>query len=53
MARAQKTTLSLSILVVYPCLNQGEWVSSLVHSQHKLHSVMAGEAQNQRKINVT
>ena len=31
LATAWKPTLSLSILVVYPCLNQGEWVSPWKH----------------------
>ena len=38
LAIAWKPTFSSSILIVYPHLNQGEWVSSLVHSQHKLDS---------------
>ena len=49
LARARKPTLSSRIVVVYPRLNEGECVSTLVHSQHKLDSVMGGEAQSQRK----
>ena len=49
LAMAQKPTLNSSILVVYPHLNQGEWVSHLVHSQHKLEFVVGGGAQGQRK----
>ena len=33
-----------------PRLNQGEWVTPLVHSQHKLDSVVGGGAQGQWKI---
>ena len=35
LAIARKPNLSSSIVVAYPHLNQGEWVSPLVHSQHK------------------
>ena len=50
LATARKPTVNLSILVVYPRVNQGEWVTPLVHSQHKLDSVVGGGAQGQRKI---
>ena len=36
--------LSTSMLVAYSHLNQGEWVSPLVHSQHKLDSVVEHRA---------
>ena len=36
LATARKPTLSLSILVTYHRLNQDEWVSPLVPSQHVL-----------------
>ena len=46
LAMAWKSTPSLSILDMYPCLNQGEGISSLVYySQHKLASLMSGAAQ--------
>ena len=32
LATARKLTFSSSILVAYPCLNKGEWVSPLAHS---------------------
>ena len=35
---------------MYLRLNQGEWVSPLVYSQHKLDSVVSGGAQGHRKI---
>ena len=38
---------------MYPCLNQGEWVFSLVHSQHKLNSMVGVGVQGQQKINIT
>ena len=38
--------------LTYPHLNQGELVSSLVHCQNKLNSVVGGRAQGQRKINI-
>ena len=47
LATAQKPSLNSSILAVYPRLNQGEWVLPLVHSQHKLDSVVGGGAQGQ------
>ena len=50
LVTAQKPTFNSSILVAYPRLNQGEWISPLVHSQHKLDSVEGGEVQGQRKI---
>ena len=50
LATARKPTFNSSILVTYPRLNQGEWVTPLVHSQHKLDSVVAGGAQGQWKI---
>ena len=36
LATARKPTLNSSILVAYSRLNQSEWVSPLVHSQHDL-----------------
>ena len=45
-----KPTLSSSILVVYARLNQGEWVSPLANSQHKLDYLVGGGAETQRKI---
>ena len=50
LVMARKPTLSSSVLVVYPRLNQGEWVSPSVHSQHKLDSVVGGGLQGQWKI---
>ena len=50
MATARKPTLSSSILVAYPRLNQSERVFPLVHSQHKLDPVVDDGAQDQRKI---
>ena len=41
---AQNFALEISILVMYPCLNKGKWVSSLAYSQHKLDSVVGGGA---------
>ena len=41
-----------SQLVVYPHLNQGGWVSLLVHSQPKLDFVVGGGVQGQWKINI-
>ena len=35
LAEARNLTLVMSILVLYPRLSQGKWVSPLVHSQHK------------------
>ena len=37
-------------MAVYPRLNQGEWASPLVHSQHNMDSVVGGGAQDKRKI---
>ena len=42
LAMAQKPTPSSSILVVYPRLNQGEWVCSL-----------CGGALGQQRLNIT
>ena len=42
LATTWKPTLSSSILVEYPHLNQGKWVSPLVHSQHNLDSMVGG-----------
>ena len=50
LAMAWKPTLSLSILVVYPHLNQGEWISLLVHSWHKLDSMVGDGAKGQWNI---
>ena len=47
--KSAKPTLSSSILVMYPHLHQSEWVPPLVHSQHKLDSVVGGGAQGQQK----
>ena len=44
MPEAQNHTLCMSILVLYPCLSQEEWVSPLVYSQCKLDSVVGGWA---------
>ena len=44
LVEAQNLALNTSILVMYPHLEQGEWVSLLVHSQHKSDSVVGGEA---------
>ena len=44
LAEAQNLALYISMLVMYPCLNQGEWVSPLEHPQHKLDSVVGGGA---------
>ena len=33
--------------------NQGEWVSQLVHSKHKLDSIEDSRAQGQQKIDIT
>ena len=33
-------------MVVYPRLNQSEWVSLLVNSQNKMESVVGGGAQD-------
>ena len=51
-ATARKPALNLSILVVHSCLNQGEWVSSLVGSQQSWTPwwVVGGGAQGRRKI---
>ena len=49
LATVWKPTLSSNLLVVYSRFNQGEWVSQLVHSQHKLDYVVGGGAQGQRK----
>ena len=49
LATARKPTLNSSILVAYPRLNQGVWVTPLVHSQNKLNSVVGGGVQGQRK----
>ena len=38
---------------MYPRLNQGEWLSPLLHSLHKLDSVMGYWSQGQRKMNIT
>ena len=46
-------TPDLNILVVYPRLNQGEYISSLVHSKLKFVSEAGGEAQGQRKNKIT
>ena len=45
LATARKPTLNPSILVAYPRLNHGEWVTPLVYSQHKLDSSVEGGAQ--------
>ena len=50
---ALNSTSSLSILVLYPRLNQGEWVSSLVNSQHSFDSVVDGGVQNLWRTNIT
>ena len=50
LATAGKPPLNSSIVVVYPRLNQGEWITPLVHSQHKLHSVMGSRAEGRRKM---
>ena len=42
-------TPDVSIQVVYPYLNQGEWVPCLVNSQQKLDSMVDGRAQDQLK----
>ena len=44
LARAWSDTPSFNMLVVYPCLNLGEWASLLVNSQHKLDPMVGGEA---------
>ena len=44
LATARKPTLSPSIQVVYPCFNQGEWVTPLFYSQYKLDSVVERRA---------
>ena len=36
-------------MVVYPCLNQGKWVSPLIHFQQKLDSIVGGRAQDQQQ----
>ena len=41
---AEALNLNTIMLVMYPCLSQGEWVSSLVNSQYKSGSV--GEHRN-------
>ena len=47
LGMAQKLNLTLSILVVYPHLNLGEWVFSLVRSHCKLDSMVGGGTQGQ------
>ena len=42
LAMAQTPTLNSSILVAYHRLNQGNWVTLLVHSQHKFNLVGDG-----------
>ena len=49
LAKARKPILNSCILVAYPRLNQGEWVSPLVHSQHKFDTVLGGGAQGLQK----
>ena len=51
--RVQKPTPSSRILVVFPRLNQGEWIFPLVHTQHNLEFVMSGWIKDQWKINIT
>ena len=36
--------LDMSILVMNPCLSQGEWFSPQAYSQHKLNSVVGSGA---------
>ena len=50
LVTARKPTLDSSILVAYPPSHQGEWVTPLVHSQHKLDSKVGGGAQGPWKI---
>ena len=50
LAMARKPTLSSSILVAYPHLNKDKWAFPLVHSQHRLGSVVGGGAQGQQKL---
>ena len=53
LAEAQNLALNMSILVMYPHLNQSDWVSSLVHSQCKLDSIVGGGAKDQQITNYT
>ena len=53
LAEAQNLVLNVSILVMYPCLSQGKWVSPLVNFQHKFDSVVGGGALDQWKTNYT
>ena len=42
LAEPQNLALNMNILILYLRLNQSEWVSPLVHCQHKLGSVVDG-----------
>ena len=53
LAEAQNPILSSCTLFVYPCLNQGEWVSLLVNSQHKLESVMGDRTCKKQKLQMS
>ena len=44
LAEVRNLALNKSILVLYPRLSQGKWVSLLVHSLLKLDSVVGGGA---------
>ena len=47
LATARNPTLTRVYWSRIPCLDQGEWVTPLVYSQHKLDSVVGGGAQGQ------
>ena len=53
ISRGSSSTPNLSILIAYPHSNKNKRASSLVNSQHKLNSMVGGEAQDQQKTNTT